>query len=207
MLRHLSILLKGKDKDLRHNILRYLATVLPLCLCLIPSAAVRADQTGAVEIIIDSDYNMYDTRNQLYGEICFNDIAYYNESLYISYHLIDAENEDMIQFENERVWISAPNDQGITNVTMEIVVDDRYKEKSLIIQLDIVDTLNQYWLSGADEDIFVAPAFHYERNYGKMIVQRLLKEITDNPIIFGVNCLFSCFFVFLWLFVRKNKVL
>lgn len=207
MLRHLNTLLKEKDKKLRHSILNYLAPVLPLCVCLIPSATVCADQARAVEIIVDADLNMYDTQSQLYGEICFNDIAYYNESLYLSYHIVDAENEEMIQFENERVWISAPNDKGIVDVAMEIVIDDKYKDKKLIIQLDVVDTLNQYWLSDAGENILFSPTIYYENNYEKRIVQALLNEIVDGPIVLGINCIFFFFFIGVGLYIKKNKVL
>ena len=208
MLRHLNTLLKGKNKNLRHNILKYLTTVLPLCcFCLISGVTVCADQTGAVEIVVDADLNMYDTRKQLYGEIYFNDTEYYNEYLYMSYHLVDAENEEMIQFENERVWISAPNDKGIVNIIMDIVIDDQYKDQNLIIQLDIVDILNQYWLSDLEEDILISPTIYYEKNFGKKIAQELLNEIADGPIVLGINCIFFFLFVGVGVYIKKNKVL
>lgn len=207
MLRHLNILLKRKEKRLHHRGIKYLASILLPCVALILAISAYAEEQGTVEIIVDTDTNIYGTSNQLNCQILFNDMNYYNEYLYISYHLLDAENEEMIQFENERVWVSAPDDKGISNVTMDVVIDNQYKSQKLIVQLDVVDTLNQFWFSRLGKHPLSSPTLYYENNMGRMVAQKMQREIRDRPVIFMINCAVSCVSIWVYVFIKKRKVL
>lgn len=179
MLKRLAILLKWKEKK------KYYSFGL-ICLLVLfcPVICVQSEESKPIEVIVGSDEDIYSTDEQVNCEIQFRDTTFYNEGLYLSYHLLNAETEEQVQYENERVMVPKPNSSGFSNVVIDIVIPDSLKNKKLIICLDIVDTLNGYWLS---DDDYVFPSLIYEYNLRRMIMQKLQNEASEGGVVLGIN--------------------
>ncbi len=78
----------------------------------------------------------------------FNDITFYNDSIYLSYHIYDA-NENMLQFENQRILVSLDkNGRAVIPVIIQISDLQEFEDhENLRIEMDLVDQKNVYWFS------------------------------------------------------------
>lgn len=116
-------------------------TALLLCIFCVVSAEER------VTIILKkADYTASGMDFEI--ELTFKDTSLYNESVFLSYHVLD-EQGNMLRFENERFPVDLSGERA---EPLDIHVDiasfpEMENIETAWIQFDLVDSENAYWFS------------------------------------------------------------
>lgn len=188
MCRYLNMLLK-----------RISSIIVLLYVLFISDIFVYADTGKIVDITTDTNI-IYKKESRIEVNIEYSDISLYNNLCYLSYHILD-ENGNSIEYENTRELIELDETgKGVVILNISIADSDI---KECIIELDIVDEKNQYWYLD-NENILVKSTEIKCKFYGiDRIIDLLLIEIEDSPLIFAVNVL--VFIIFLTILYKWRK--
>lgn len=188
MCRYLNMLLK-----------RISSIIVLLYVLFISDIFVYADTGKIVDITTDTNI-IYKKESRIEVNIEYSDISLYNNLCYLSYHILD-ENGNSIEYENTRELIKLDETgKGVVILNISIADSDI---KECIIELDIVDEKNQYWYLD-NENILVKSTEIKCKFYGiDRIIDLLLIEIEDSPLIFAVNVL--VFIIFLTILYKWRK--
>lgn len=145
--------------------------------------AFGVEETPDVEIRLEQ-VRLTDQDIQADLEICFSDMKYYNDYVYLSYHIFDA-GDNLVIGENERVKIELDAGQR-QSVSLQIDMSDAKilaPDEKLYVEFDIVDEGNAFWYSTSDELIFRTARVDFSRS----VLQKVTDEMQGNVIIFAVN--------------------
>lgn len=135
--------------------------------------------------------------------IKFNDENLYNDNVYLSYHIFDTAGNAVIN-ENQRVKIDLDN-QGTQMLELTINYTEAKaisKDDRLVVIFDIVDEKNAFWFSDKDSIVFSSAKIDTHRT----VAERLLMEIEESKVIFGINITVSVICIIAIIFqYRKYK--
>lgn len=178
---------------------RISSIIVLLYVLFISDIFVYADTGKIVDITTDTNI-IYKKESRIEVNIEYSDISLYNNLCYLSYHILD-ENGNSIEYENTRELIKLDETgKGVVILNISIADSDI---KECIIELDIVDEKNQYWYLD-NENILVKSTEIKCKFYGiDRIIDLLLIEIEDSPLIFAVNVL--VFIIFLTILYKWRK--
>lgn len=149
-----------------------------------PMGVCGADETPDVEIRLAEEAEFTDTSISVVLEIGFDNLEYYNEHVYLSYHIFDCEN-NMVIGENERIKIDL-NEEQSQRISVKIDMSAAKAlepSKKLYVEFDIVDEQNAYWFSGNDSLSFQSDSVSFDST----IMQKIVTEIQSSKIIFAIN--------------------
>lgn len=151
------------------------------------------EESSDVEIRLVEDAQFSDTGIGVVLEICFNDLSYYNEQTYLSYHIFDYEGNTVIG-ENERTKINLDEEQK-QRISLQIDMNEAkslVSDDNLFVTFDIVDEKNAYWFSDYEKMDFRTEKIDFHQS----IMQKVIDEIRNSKLIFAINVLvFICFCV------------
>lgn len=159
-----------------------------------------------LEMIVLSEQEVYTQNFHVKLKISFKEIAYYNDSLYVSYHLVDPETKDIIQFENPRIQVPKPSDEGLAEVETDVSLEDFKRDQNLMLQFDIVDEANAFWFSSEIEN-FQIPEVIYMDDTWQRIRSGINKEIMDAPVIFGINVMSACICIVIIIVIKNKRIM
>lgn len=157
-------------------------------------------------IKISASYsNIYSRDTTLDLGIDFSNYNDYNNNLYISYHIYDAQSGDCVLYDNERRLIDKKSNQSKILVSMDIKIPKELRNKKLYITYDILDLNSETWLS-QKEGLLEADVTNYEKNMGKSIRQKLKGEIYSRPVIFCINIVVFVGMLLLIVIIKNKKI-
>lgn len=147
-----------------------------------------SEDNNEVQIQVLSEEIYYTPNMQVQVEVKFNNPNRYNDKVYLSYHIYDEEDKELV-WEGQRTPIQV-NDNFVGNINIDIdlsTVIDLKKNKVAYIKLDMIDEDNLYWLS-TDKTIDVdLPVIKYEENKFKQYMSIYTEAITQRPVTLLVN--------------------
>ncbi len=149
-----------------------------------PMSVCGAEETPDVEVRLVEEAEFTDTSISVVLEIVFDNLEYYNEHVYLSYHIFDCES-NMVIGENERIKIDLDEEQS-QRISVRIdmsAAKTLEPSKKLYVEFDIVDEQNAYWFSGNDSLFFQSDSVAF----GATIIQKVINEIQSSKIIFAIN--------------------
>lgn len=134
----------------------------------------------------------------------YSDKNLYNNQNYISYHVYDKENNELL-WEGKRLPFEIDK-EGKATQQVEIDLKSEISSKDLSfarITFDIVDEKNEYWYSTNPNINFSSDAIIVDQDIKKRFTGTLSSAIFETPVIFGMN--FLCFILFICLLIRLKK--
>ncbi len=178
----------------RPNIIRYfLLTIVAACLILLPCMAAEDTPEPAVEILLDggtgSSYTA-DREIAVQLDVIFHDMRWYNDELYLSYHIYDKKGE-LLAFEGERIKIEIGPGDEVRGFPVALDLADfpeTEKELDAVIAFDIVDQKNAFWFSMNSEVNFQAASVIYNGHFPSRARSVVIKAL-HRPLILAVNLL------------------
>lgn len=141
-----------------------------------------------VEIQVSDEVKYTDVGVDVPVDIFFNNISYFNDQVYLSYHIFDTDGNPVIS-ENERIKIDI-NDAGHYRTVLRIdlsMAESIELRENLCLNFDIVDEKNAYWFSTKEDLVFQTVTI----GFNKTMQQKLVEEIRNSKLIFLGNIL--CF--------------
>ena len=171
-----------------------------ICFLFIKTAEAAAQYDVRIEL--ETDELVYENCFQSQVNIYFDDLSYYNDSLFLSYHITDDEGK-MLQFENERFPIKIENGSCKIDLTFNLdMLNKKLKKDKYIINFDIVDVKNTFWFSQDKISMFVKN-IQVKNSWIKANFANNFKAIKTHKLIFLINI--SFFIAILLLFKKLKK--
>lgn len=140
-------------------------------------------------------------------------VKFYNMKLYsgdmcLSYHIYRIDDlKNAIVFENKRTKIELDkNNEAIINVPLELKsLSKNNKVDELLVQFDIVDQKNNYWVNLNDNIRVTHTDIKYQYDLMKGSYHVLTEGIKNAPFIFTINIVISISFIVGIIYVRKKE--
>lgn len=148
--------------------------------------AMAAEAASDVSIQLVGEPCIEDSGMTVSVQVSFEDMSFYNDKVYLSYHILDEEGQAVIT-ENERIKIDMEQ-QTIQQLELEIDLSNAKSitgDDRLVIEFDIVDEKNAFWFSTNESMNFATIKVSSHRTIG----QKLLYEMSESKVIFGLNAL------------------
>lgn len=172
--------------------------------CIAPDVLLTAKKIVPVEMIVQGEHEFYLRDFCVKVKVEFRETNYYNDKLYISYHLVDPKTGDTIRYENPRVKVPLLSEDNSVEAEIQLSLEDFDEYQEMKAQIDIVDETNEFWFSNAIED-FQMPEVLYKDNIWKGTVEGIKNEVKDAPIIFGINVFVTCICVMGIIFHKTER--
>lgn len=179
------------------------AVVLALCMCLVPAAEQP-------QVTIETGASSY-SESMFFVDVTvsFNDVALYNEQVYLSYHIVDGSGEILV-YENQRLPLSLDETGSAwTTVCIDAATVPAAADGTKIwIQFDLVDEQNVYWFSGNTAIDFQEARIEYDSS---LLLPPLAEEETqeapDVPVVSVVlnGIMWVALIVLLFRYLRRAK--
>lgn len=170
---------------------------------------IRAsEKSNEIEISVLSNQEYYQSNMEVQVQVKFNNHDKYNDQVYLSYHIYDHEEKELV-WEGERLPIQVDED-FIGKVDLNIDLTkyvDIDKNELVYVKFDLVDEKNIYWLSDNKEEDSQLPIIRYEKNKLKEYLSIYISAVTEHTIIFILN--FATFIMAIYFIYRiciKQKV-
>ncbi len=178
---------------------------LLLFVLLTPQAMADGDSViPDVEILLDGSADTSATSDQTIAvqlDIIFHNKSWYNDRLYLSYHIYNPEGE-LLLFEGERTLIENGSGGEVRNFPIVLNLADFSEtrvQKDVMVTFDIVDEGNSFWFSYSPEMSFRAASVRYNGHFPARMKSVILKMFYRLPIfllniaacvLFAVGCFF-----------------
>nr|WP_315023654.1 hypothetical protein [uncultured Aminipila sp.] len=135
----------------------------------------------------------------------FSSNELYNENVFISYHVYDMKQNEIL-FEGERLPIPPPkNKTSIINFTSDLKKYPELKKyEKYEIKFDVVDQKNLYWFSLNPNLVFKTDSISFNSDFAKKIVITFTSSIKKSPIIFSINLCFLILSIVLYFYIKKR---
>lgn len=177
-----------------------------LCLFMLTGFAQAAP---AVELVLLSE-PVTDSRSFTAElEVKFNDLSYYKEGLYLSYHVYDSieatGQEIALRYENMRISLVL-DAEGKAMVALPVDVT-ALAQKQLFIQYDIVDTVDLFWFSGNENVGFSRIYSTVSYSWWKEFFKPIVRAISETPVVFILNLLVLTMTLITIGIIKKRKLL
>ena len=170
---------------------------------------IRAsEKSNEIEISVLSNQEYYQPNMEVEVQVKFNNHDKYNDQVYLSYHIYDNEEKELV-WEGERLPIQL-NEGFIGKVDLNIDLTkyvDIDKNEVVYVKFDLVDEKHVYWLSDIKEEDSQLPIIKYEKNKFKGYLNIYKSAVTEHTIIFILN--FATFIAAIYFIYRigiKQKV-
>lgn len=177
-----------------------------LIVLIVNSGTVLAANDVDVSLNVDKE-NVYDTNFTANIVVKFYNFDYYDDTVYLSYHICDSSDND-IQFENERVPLII-DDNGEASIKLDVSLEGlekKYKSQDLYIKYDIVDESRAYWFLTYDDISFTGAKTLYQNNPTMKNITSLREQIVLHPIIFIVNLSLLVVTIYILTILRKSEL-
>lgn len=150
---------------------------------------IRAsEKSNEIEISVLSNQEYYQPNMEVEVQVKFNNHDKYNDQVYLSYHIYDNEEKELV-WEGERLPIQL-DEEFIGKVNLNIDLTkyvDIDKNEVVYVKFDLVDEKNVYWLSDNKEEDSQLPIIKYEKNKFKEYLNIYTSAFTEHTIIFILN--------------------
>lgn len=174
----------------------------------IPNLYTSAESKDDVVIRVNSEKQVYTSSFNVDVTLDFNNLDLYSKKVFLSYHLYDKENKEIL-WEGKRVPFSV-NGDGIGKVKMNIQLVDlkgiAIDSSYVRLKFDLINEQKEYWFSTNKEIIFSTDEIIYEDNIIKKIVGTLTSAIKRSPFIFSVNIIFTIIFIVAMYKFKKSQL-
>lgn len=176
-------------------------TVCMLFIFIFNGTYVLAQEKSDVELTFDSSKQFSNPFNIDVG-IIFNDPSLYNQYVFLSYHVYDIQDQELI-WEGKRTVIKMKTkEEGYSNIDVDLSsIPGFEKMKSLKIKFDLVDEQNVYWFSKNSKISFSSKELIYEKSTVGNLVKTLNNAYKEhvfisilNIVVFLLTCI-GCFYV------------
>ncbi|MGN0247476.1 MAG: hypothetical protein ACI4DK_16115 [Lachnospiraceae bacterium] len=173
---------------------------------LFPNSGLQVDAESKADVLITVDQDTIYSDANINVNIIFNDVSFYNENLYLGYHVYD-EKDERILYESPRYLITI-DEQGVCNQNVAMSIGDLKKQYSeLKYEFDIVDENQMYWFSTNDDIQMETQQVRCMLKGWERFISRLKIEIESSPVILCINIIFVLLFFVACLVIRKNKII
>lgn len=166
--------------------------------------AYAAETLSDISIQLLDKQNINESYIEASVEVCFYNMDYYNDQVYLSYHIFDELGKNYI-YENERIKINL-DENGKAKIDLNINLteaNNNSRNKNKIIEFDVVDEENIYWFSTNNEIKFQTDNLNTKIS----MAEKLIKEIQSGTLIFVINVIvFILCFITWGIISRKAKV-
>lgn len=125
-------------------------------------------------------------------EIKFNDVNYYNDQIYLSYHIFD-DMGDVVKNENERVKIDLDADgRQILEVEIDMIEAKQLAgHDNLYIEFDVIDEKSACWFSTEAMNFGTTSI-----KFNTTLSEKLYEEVYSDLVIFVLNVTVAILFGF-----------
>ncbi len=181
-----------------------------LLFALMPLTAASAeDGSPDVEVLLDGSVDTSQTSDQTIAvqlDIIFHNMDWYNDQLYLSYHIYDSEGE-LLLFEGRRTLIENGAGGEIRSFPLVLNLADFAEtkdKKEAVVTFDIVDEKNSIWFSDAAGLSFRAVSVQYDGHFPARMKSVLLKMLCQLPALL-LNLAFCAAFALGGFFYRRSR--
>ena len=134
----------------------------------------------------------------------FEDESLYNDDVYLSYHVYDALEENLLKYENQRIKIKLDeNSQMVCTLAIDLT-EVMKNADAVVVKYDIVDQANLFWFADNPEVKFSTVKINCELDWGMASLRTLKNGVTTHPLIFSINLIVTISVVGLILYLRKK---
>lgn len=175
---------------------------------ILPVKEISAQEEEKDVMIENLTYDIeYEAQFETKVRVRFLNRDYYNENLYLSYHIYTKDGKTLLSYENQRINIQADdNFEALMKVFIDLSdILKQTKEKEIMVQFDIVDQENVYWFLDNTNIKFDTFSVYCTIDKGAATLRTLKNGVSEHPIILITNLLFSLFLIAGLVYVRKNR--
>ena len=127
--------------------------------------------------------------------------------MYLSYHIYDASNDDIIQYENQRIKINL-NEKGEMISAIAVDLKEIFRNtENVVLRYDIVDQGKLYWFADNEEICFSTTSINCRVDRGSDNIRTLINGVTVHPVIFTINVFVSILTIgaIIYIRIKSNK--
>lgn len=154
---------------------------------------VMAKPAADVVISLDSNSNQFTKRFDMDATVEFRDKSLYNPQVYLSYHVYDIDDKELLWEGNRYPILMGKDGEGHSEISIDLTTlpdDVKYAK----VKLDLVDEKNVYWLSAKEEIHVFSEDVIYKSDFVSKIISPLEFAIKKDPVIFLLNLLLCATF-------------
>lgn len=174
-----------------------------LCFQLCVQASERADVV-ITNMSFDEEYaETFESKIK----IQFFNRELYNDEVYLSYHIYDASNYDIIQYENQRIKINL-NEKGEMISAIAVDLKEIFRNtENVVLRYDIVDQGKLYWFADNEEICFSTTSINCRVDRGSDNIRTLINGVTVHPVIFTINVFVAILTIgaIIYIRIKSNK--
>lgn len=140
------------------------------------------------------------------ADVMFNKASLMNDSLFLSYHIYDANN-NLLLFEGNRIRLNAFDQNAVKGVPVAIdlsKVRELDAQKQIRITLDVADEKNVFWFSKNEAIRFSTATILYDVSLAGR-TKRVIAEIAAHPILLGISILLYGAGIYGWICYKKSN--
>lgn len=151
---------------------------------------VTPDGAYDVSVSVDSRHEVYTERFTSEVTVSFQDASLISEQLYLSYQVLDADGEVLLE-EANRVPLVFEDGTTSCTTTIEISPQDYGVGKldAYTVRFDVVDTINLFWFGRSEEHRLYSDCVEYVDAPLKKVWSDIQTPFMDTPIVAGINTL------------------
>ena len=168
---------------------------------------VAKDSAYNVSISVDSRHEVYTEKFTSEVTVSFQDASFVNDQLYLSYQVLDADGEVLLE-EANRVLLTF--EAGATSCTASIEISPQdYGIDGLdtyTVRFDVVDTINLFWFGRSEEHQLYSDYVQYVDAPLKKVWADIQTPFMDTPIIASLNVLAFLGVIAGVIFLKKGSV-
>lgn len=170
------------------------------------SLCLEASENENADVIITNlSYEEEFTKQfEVNVKVQFEDESLYNDDVYLSYHVYDALEENLLKYENQRIKIKLDeNSQMVCTLAIDLT-EVMKNADAVVVKYDIVDQANLFWFADNPEVKFSTVKINCELDWGMASLRTLKNGVTTHPLIFSINLIVTISVVGLILYLRKK---
>ena len=168
---------------------------------------VTPDGAYDVSVSVDSRHEVYTKRFTSEVTVSFQDASLVNDQLYLSYQVLNADGEVLLE-EANRVLLTF--EAGATSCTASIeIAPQDYGIDGLdtyTVRFDIVDAINLFWFGRSEEHKLYSDYVQYVDAPLKKVWADIQTPFMNTPIIAGLNVLAFLGVITGVFFLKKGSV-
>ena len=170
--------------------------------------ALSAQASAVVSLTLLSEPDVAMRRFDALIEVTIHDTDYIREGLFLSYHVYEKEEDivetESLRYENTRIPLSL-NAQGSETVSIPVDLSE-FKQDTVFVQYDIVDTVELFWFASNSELTFSGAGTVFNGTWWNSLIAPLKTAITRTPGLLVMNLIVFAAAIFLTRMIIRRKL-
>ena len=142
-------------------------------------------------------------------EVTVNDLSFYKEDMFLSYHVYSSyqlkEESEALRYENVRIPIVL-NADGKATISIPVDVSD-LSQNQLLIQYDIVDTVDLFWFTSNKNVEFTGASTSISYSWWSALFRPIVNIVHETPVLLIINIVIFILTLFTVSFIIRRRLL